>query len=158
MLTVAPKMETRQLVGAQDVGRLAHLNGRFAIVTVAPQDPAKRFSIASFDTSTNSFVHSMYRGDDALCFGDEFLFEPDLTKPIGQSAPGIKSGGTAFLDKDGVYVVVTIPTPGGGTDFRLVNLRSGAIVAWHGQPMYAFPNWRLVVPRSDGSLAQVFRV
>jgi hypothetical protein len=154
MLSVTPTMQARPLAGKEDVGRFINVSNQFAIVTVAPQDPQKVLNIAAFDTASRSFIHSQYNGVDALVFVDSFQFEPDLSQPISLGRPSVTARATAFLDNSGVYVVVVIRP----TDFRLVSLNSGELVAWNGQPMFAIPSWRIVAVSANGQRSQLIAV
>ena len=154
ILTLKPDFEIRQLIGPAEVGRFVHINGGFAIVTVAPQDPAKRLMLAQFDPASKSFVHRQYAGEDALIFANELIFEPEISAPIKQTNPGPQSGVTAFTDGIEIYVVLTI---GGGADWRLVPLRTGEIVAWNNSPMHTFTRWKLGAGSANGQITWLFQ-
>lgn len=155
-LTTRPRMTSKQLSGPGDVGLYINLEGQFAIVSVAPQDPNKRLTLSAFDRTAKRFEHRFYEGDQVLVFAGERVFEPDLSKPVGIAPPDANAGPTAFLGEDGaVYIVMRTMD---GSDWRLVSLVSGQIVKWGGSPMFAFENWCLGVIGSDGHFVPLLRI
>jgi hypothetical protein len=150
-----PKLVRKQLGGPGDVGQLANINGQFAIVSVAMQDPQRRLTVAGFDPTVKSFLYQDYQGAIALVFSGEKIFEPDLAVPFGEESPGPNSGATAFVDSDNIYVVMRLID---GSDWRLVALNTGHIVKWDGSPMHAFHHWKLLVADTAGRTSTVFGV
>jgi hypothetical protein len=154
VLKARPQFSSRELSGPADVGLLVHVNGRFAIVGVSPQDPQKRFQLAAFDATVKTFTHEMYNGATALVFGGELIFEPDLSNPTTEEPPQLASGSKVFFDGKEFYVVLQLVQ---GKDWRLLTLGSGTIVQWNGNRMHMFPRYRLGVADDDGEIRWLFQ-
>jgi hypothetical protein len=145
VLKTRPQFTRGPIQGPAAVGSLVHVNGHFAVVALAPQDPNKTLMLAAFEKG--SFMHRMYGGETALIFSGDLLFEPDVSQPTIEDSPKPNSGCDVFFDGKELYVVVKLAS---ATDWRLLTLGSGHLVSLNTRQMHVFPRYRLGVTGADG--------